>query len=89
MNESNYNKINNNFTQLSKDDSEEMKRKVEDYKISLNEELNKIIKEEKEKEDERMKKYTEEADDRIKQILQDAITKDRMESSKRVMRFNE
>ena len=81
---SNLNMINKNTLSL-----EEIKKRIDEYKNNLNLELNKIIQEEKEKEDERMKKYTEESDEQIKKILEDAIIKERSESSKRVMIFNE
>lgn len=68
---------------------EEAKRKIDEFKSDLNQELNKIIQEEKEKEDERMKKYTEESDEKIKKILEEAIAKERNESSKRVFLYNE
>lgn len=73
----------------SDQNAEEVKRRIEEYKNQLNEELNKIIQEEKEKEDERMKKYTEEAEEEIKKILEEAIVKERKASSRRVVLFNE
>ncbi len=63
--------------------------KIDNYKNQLNQELNKIIQEEKEKEDERMKKYTDEADEEIKKIVEDAIVRERNASSRRVILFNE
>jgi hypothetical protein len=69
--------------------TDEKFNELEDYKNKLGIELNELIKKEKENEDQRMKKYTNEADEEIKKILQDAINKDRMESSKRVKEFNE
>ena len=63
--------------------------KLKDYKSKLGNELNEIIQQEKEKEEDRLKNYTNEADEEIKKILEDAINKDRVESSKRVMSFNE
>ena len=51
--------------------------------------MNELIQMEKEKEDQRMKNYTDEADEKIKKILEDAISKDRLESSKRVREFNQ
>ena len=80
---SNYNKENNKIY------IEEMKKKIEEFKNILNKELNDIIQDEKVKEDERMKKYTEESDEQIKKILEESISKERKESSKRVMLFNE
>jgi len=68
---------------------EEVKRKIEDFKYRLNLELTKLIQEEKEKEDERMRKYNEETDELIKKVLEEAISKERNESSKRVFSFNE
>jgi len=69
--------------------AEDAKIKIDEFKSKLIQELNKIIQEEKEKEDERMKKYTEESDEEIKKILEEAIAKERNESSKRVFIFNE
>lgn len=69
--------------------SQEKINELENYKIRLGTELNEFIQKEKEKEDERMKNYTNEADEEIKKILEDAINKDRMESSNRVKAFNE
>lgn len=63
--------------------------KLEEYKSKLGNELNDLIQTEKEKEEERLKKYTDEADEEIKKILEDSIQKDRMESSRKVMAFNE
>jgi hypothetical protein len=68
---------------------EEYKKILEEYKTELNEELNGIIQQEKEKEDERMKKHEEEVDDQNKKILEEEILKERNESSKRVIAFNE
>lgn len=62
---------------------------MEEYKNNLVCELNDFIQKEKKKEDERMKDITEEADEEIKKILENAIKKDRLDSSKRVKAFNE
>ena len=62
---------------------------LEDYKNKLGTELNELLQVEKEKEDERMKNYAGEADEEVKKILEDAISKDRMESSMKVKTFNE
>ena len=69
--------------------TEEKNNELENLKNKLGIELDELIKREKEKEDQRMKNYTNEADDEIKKILQNAINRDRMESSNRVKEFNE
>jgi len=69
--------------------AEEVKRRIDEFKLKLNQDLNKIIQEEKEKEDLRMKKYNEENDLDIKKSLELSILKERSESSRRVMLFNE
>lgn len=65
------------------------KDKLEKYRSKLGNELNDLIKLEKEKEEERLKNYNIEADDEIKRILEDSINKDRLESSRKIMSFNE
>jgi hypothetical protein len=69
--------------------TEEKNNELENLKNKLGIELDELIKREKEKEDQRIKNYTNEADDEIKKILQNAINRDRMESSNRVKEFNE
>ena len=80
---------NNIETIPPKELDEESLNKLQEYKSKLGNELNEIIKQEKEKEEDRLKNYSDEADEEIKKILEDAINKDRKESSKRVMSFNE
>ena len=84
-NKTSFSPINVKDTLLSTDRLSEL----EDYKNKLGTELNLLIQIEKEKEEERMKNYTNEADEEIKRILENAITKDRLVSSKKVKTFNE
>jgi len=67
----------------------EAKRQIDEFKSVLSQELNKIIEEEKEKEDERMKKYKEELKEEAKKNLEEIFAQERNESSKRVFIFNE
>ena len=84
MNQNNIeiNIVNNELDAYEKD-------KLEKYKSKLGNKLNNLIKLEKEKEEERLKNYNIEADDEIKRILEDSINKDRLESSRKIMAFNE
>jgi hypothetical protein len=84
MNQNNIeiNIVNNELDAYEKD-------KLEKYKSKLGNKLNNLIKIEKEKEEERLKNYNIEADDEIKRILEDSINKDRLESSRKIMAFNE
>lgn len=84
------NKIPKNIETIPENElDEEDKIKLQEYKTKLGNELNEMIKLEKEKEEERLKSHSKEADEEIKKILEESINKDRLESSRKVMMFNE
>jgi len=85
MKQNNIETVKVNDNELDEDEN----NMLEEYKSKLGDELNNLIKLEKDKEEERLKNYTNEADEEIKKILEDSINKDRIESSRRVMAFNE
>jgi hypothetical protein len=66
----------------------EIAKKVEDYRQKMNQDLAKLINDEKEKEAERTKAYDEEADPEEKKKLEVQISAERGQSSQRVMKMN-
>ena len=67
----------------------EIKNKIEEYKSELQREFEKLIIEEKKKEDERIKKYEEEKDNELKQKLEKQNSIERAEVTNKINKAKE
>jgi len=76
-------KVKNKF--LEKD----IEKKVERYKIKLNSDMLRILKEEKQREEEREMHYSKASSEMEKRRLESLIALDRVQSSERIIRLNE
>lgn len=67
----------------------DIEKKIESFKIKLNSDMLKVLKEEKQKEEERENKYNKATSEMEKRRLESFIALERVQSSERIIRLNE
>jgi len=67
----------------------DIEKKIEVYKIKLNSDMLKVLKEEKQREDEREMNYYKATSEMEKSRLESLIALERVQSSERIIKLNE